>query len=29
MTLHYRPTGLSDYSLADVVVQKLKERGYL
>jgi hypothetical protein len=29
MTLHYRPTGLSDYSLADVVVQKLRERGYL
>jgi hypothetical protein len=29
MTLHYRPAALSDYSLADVVVQKLRERGYL
>jgi hypothetical protein len=26
MTLHYRPTGVPDYSLADVVVQKLRER---
>ena len=29
MTLHFRPAGVPDYSLADVVVQKLRERGYL
>jgi hypothetical protein len=29
MTLQYAPGGYYDYALAGVVVQKLRERGYL